>query len=77
MPHAAYLYAPAQSKQAMEVLYVEHVAELRQEFGFLHAFNPTRNWRTNFSVTSRPRSTPFPLLVRVDMIHNCYTKIKD
>lgn len=45
MPLSAYLYAPAESQQAMEVLYVKHGAELWQEFGFLHAFNPTRNWR--------------------------------
>jgi hypothetical protein len=45
MPLAAYLYAPAESQQAMEVLYVKHGAELWQEFGFLHAFNSTRNWR--------------------------------
>jgi len=45
MPLSAYLYAPAQSQQAMEVLYVKHGTELWQEFGFLHAFNPTRNWR--------------------------------
>ena len=45
MPLSAYLYAPDESQQAIEMLYVERGDELWQEFGFLHAFNPTRKWR--------------------------------
>lgn len=45
MPLSAYLYAPVESQKAMEVLYLEYGDKLWQEFGFLHAFNLTRDWR--------------------------------